>query len=249
MGGPPTKRCPRCGTENPSTMRFCGSCGLDMDAQASAGPPAAASRGFPAWGIVAIVGGVVTVAAVVTILLLTRDSDPVETAAPPPQEQEAGDSRIDELAAYLPPEVVDCQEGGSLRHAVGSFVQESGTAATTGYFASATCDPASGDPVVIKFFLWDGPEIASEQYQGLLIFADQSTDVGDCSIGEEGEMGWSGGGGQGRLACGTNGDGLATLMWTSEAFPVLGTMEATTTDLTLSDIYSVWQGISDYSSA
>ncbi len=239
-----TKKCPRCGTENASTMRFCGSCGVDMDAPAPAaaptpGPTAPPSRGFPVWGIVAIVAGVVVVAAVVTVLLVNQDSDPVETTAPP-QQQETGDPNLDQLGAYLPPEVVDCQEGGSLL--------KDGVS-TIGYLASATCAPASGDPVVIKFFLWESPEEASEQYQGLLIIAGASADVGDCSIGEEGEMGWSGDGGQGRLACGTTDEGIATLEWTSDAFPVLGTMEATTTDLSVSDIYSVWQGLSDYSSA
>lgn len=216
-------------------MRFCGNCGLEMSPQAAGGTQAAPpSRGFPVWGIVAIVGGVVAVAAVV-ILLGTRDSDIPETAALP-QEESAGDPDIDALASGLPPEVTNCQNRSP------EFGYE-------GWGAVLVCEPTSGDPVEVGFYLYWSPEAAASAYDDALASTGITLDSGDCSIDTEAEHAWSGGGGQGRIACGTNEAGQAVLQWTSDGFRIVGTMFATTTDLTVPELYAVWQGISDYGSA
>jgi hypothetical protein len=239
MRSPPTTGCPRCGTDNESTRRFCGNCGADMYPQAAGGTPAAPpSRGFPVWGIVAIIGGVVAVAAVITIVLVTRDSEPPDTATPP-QEQTGGEQAggeqvaIDQLAAYLPPEVTNCQNRSP------EFGYE-------GWGAVLVCEPTSGDPVEVGFYLFESPEAAGSAYEDRLASTGITFDSGDCSIDSLAEHTWSGGGGQGRISCGGNAAGQAVLQWTSDAFPIVGTMVATTTDLTVPDLYTVWQGVSDY---
>ena len=242
MGSPPTQKCPRCGTENAPTMRFCGNCGLDMYPQAAGGAPAAPpSRGFPVWGIVAIIGGVVAVAAVVTIVLLTRDSDPAETVAPV-QEQAADEqgaveqAAVDQLTAYLPPEVTNCQPRSP------EFGYE-------GWAAVLVCEPTSGDPVEVGFYLFESPEAAGSAYEDALASSGITFDSGDCSIDSLAEHTWSGGGGQGRIGCGGNEAGQAVLQWTSDAFPIVGTMVATPTDFSVPALYTVWQGVSDYTAA
>jgi hypothetical protein len=238
MGSPPTTRCPRCGTENASTMRFCGNCGVDMYPQAPGVPPAASpSRGFPVWGIVAIIGGVVAVAAVVTILLVTRGSEPAVTTAPPPDQtagEQQGSTAVDQLTAYLPPEVTNC-------------VDVNDGASPTEGLAEMACNPTSGEAVVVGFTLYESPEAARSAYDEDLAAEGVAVDSGDCSLDTEAEHGWSGGGGQGRIRCGLDDIEQAEVTWTSDAFPIVGRIYITTGgDYTGPELYAIWQGISDY---
>lgn len=209
-----------------------------MDAQVPAGTPATPppSRGFPVWAIVAIVAGVVAVAAVVTVLLVNQDSDPVETAPPVvgPTDTPQGSTAVDQLTAYLPPEVSNCTDVNA------------GDAPEEG-LAEVACGATSGENGVLGFTLYESPEAALAAYEADVAAEGVTFDSGDCSVDTLAEHGWSGDGGQGRIACYQDDFDQGRLAWTSDGYPIVGTVYVTTaSQITVQEAYTLWQGISDY---
>jgi hypothetical protein len=181
---------------------------------------------------------VLVVGIVAAVLLLGGDDPEPQVTLPQPQVQEttqgtAANPTLDQLLAYAPPEATNCTEA-TPAEAYGGAIE------------AVVCESVAEPRAELAFFLYPSPEVAASTYLTIRQTDNIEADTGDCSVGEIGESSWSGGGGSGRLVCGLSGEQPA-LMWTSDAYPVIGQVTARTTELTIQDIYNVWLGISDYS--
>jgi hypothetical protein len=195
------------------------------------GPP---RSGFPAWGIWAIIGGVVLIGAVVAIILLTggEDEPPQQGIIPAPvttAQSPVSDPAVDQLLAYLPAEATNCIETDLMSN--------------IDAIAGVLCDLSTDARVTLDFLLYPSPEAALASFTS----SAGTPNTGDCANGVEGEQGWTGGvNGGGRLLCGPIDDGRGGLFWTSNGFPVLGQVTSRAPDMTSADVYAVWQTIPDY---
>jgi hypothetical protein len=165
------------------------------------------------------------------------------TALPSPSEEptvlpslpdEGSPSAADALIARLPAEVGSCQG-----------------AEPGGYYVDAvavvTCSPTGHPNVYAYFYLFASEQAATSVYRQQRDDAGFVPDTGGCSTGEGGEVGWSGGGGSGRIMCGPgSGDQHATLLWTSDGFPIIGYLAALTPSVPLAQVYETWQDIPNY---
>jgi hypothetical protein len=179
------------------------------------------------------VGIVLAAVAVVVIVMATRDSGgPAQVESPAPQ----SDPELDQLAAYLPPEVSNCVEG--------SGVAPSGLSAQA--IAIMLCDGPVAEQAGVLFYLFDSPDSAAAAYQTYLQERAVAPDSGDCLSGVSGDESWSGAGGSGRIFCGVAEGNLSAMIWTSDGFPVLGHLTSRDPSIMVSGAYEIWQGISDY---
>jgi hypothetical protein len=142
---------------------------------------------------------------------------------------------LDQLRAFLPPEVSDCDE-----QAPGDLFP--------GEIAVLVCDsPDAG--ATAGFRLFPTEAAATSALQAIQQQTGVETDSGDCVSGVAGEESWSGAGGQGRLICGyvtEEGEERSSVLWSSEGFPILGEIRGRSGEPAIEDIYAIWQGVSDY---
>ena len=173
---------------------------------------------------------------ILAVVLLSGEDPPPEVVLPTPGEttqETASNPTLDQLLAYMPPEVSNCIEAT----AAGDY-----GAAIESVLCQSNADPRAE----VTFFLYPSPEAAAGAYQTINQNENQTPDSGDCAAGQGGETAWSGGGGSGRLSCGLSGE-LAAVLWSSDGYPVLGQVTATTPEVTIQEVYNIWLGISDYS--
>ncbi len=264
MGTEQGWRCANCGVVNPPAQRFCGNCGTAFHAAppqqavtptpsspAPGYPPPQAPGGFPMWGWITIGAAALVFVGVVIAILVTRTPEkqadvpatlpasvpavewPVPTVEPSPAA--TPDPAYETLAAQLPPEVIDCQAATS-----------HDPLATT----AALCVVADRTGIGAHFSLYASPEEAEAAYARYREEGNLTPDTGDCAAGTEGEQSWSGGGGAGRLMCGTiKESGLAAIYWSTDGFVINGQVTAGSVETSLADVYSAWQAISVYRSA
>lgn len=215
-------------------------------------PPAPPSKpprsGFSAWARAAVVLATVAAIAAVIVVLVTRDSQeraggptrPSPTEAPtaaspsatPTETSPATSAAFEELAALLPSEVEDCQP------------VEPG-----GYYETATsvayCVNATRSEVAAYFYMFGTESETVGVYETVLQGQGFVPDTGSCSSGESGELSWDGGGGSGRIMCGSD-DNVTTLLWTTDGFSIIGQLFPVSTEMELGELYAVWQDIPIY---
>jgi hypothetical protein len=260
-----TTICESCGSENPSTARFCGECAAELPKiepePETEKEPTGAQR-FPLIGVVAVTV-LVTAVATTLIMMMFRDSDgdpevasataaqptatadPSATATPTPTPSETTTlAPDDQLSALLPPELSGCEtlsvDAAEIPDGFGAPTASIGCIADRG-------DYVGGPDPTASFFLYATEEETIAAYNAFLDRLQvRRGDGGDCSKkGGPGEFSWSGAGGEGRLICYEKEEG-AGLLWISDGFPVLGVIDWPWVIMSVPGPYEVWQGISDY---
>lgn len=210
--------------------------------------PEPTRHGFPAWARAAVVLAVAVGIAAVIFVLATRDpqeragdaTTPSPTEAPsqtsptetPTEGSPTTSAAFEELAALLPSGITDCQP------------VEPG-----GYYEDATsvayCSGAGRTDVGAYFYMFDTEPETAGVYDTIVQGQGYVPDTGSCSSGEGGELSWDGGGGSGRIMCGSAED-VTTLLWTSDGFPIIGQLIPVSTQMELAELYEVWQDIPNY---
>lgn len=209
--------------------------------------------GLPAWARAAVLLAAAAGIAAVIIVLATRGSQErageatrpspslvSPTAAPteaspsttPTEVSPTTSAAFEELVALLPSGIADCRP------------VEPG-----GYYEAATsvayCFPAGRTDVAAYFQMFGTESESAGVYDTIAQEGGFVPDTGSCADGEGGELSWDGGGGSGRVMCGSNED-LTTLLWTSDGFPIIGQLVPLSTEMELGELYEVWQGIPNY---
>jgi hypothetical protein len=198
--------------------------------------------------VVALMGGEKTTSEATSPLVPPPDAQPTEAPVSPPVPA----SGVDQLRALIPPELTNCP----VERTEGLLYPEA-----TGAIA---CD-SPDQRVKAIFHLFPTEDASSAAYQQEMADLGIQPDTADCASSVEGEEGWSGGGGQGRLICSllnaqvlidpatgevTSDQGVVTtgysVLWTSEGFSILGQLVAVVEVTGVQDVYEIWQGISDY---
>jgi hypothetical protein len=189
------------------------------------------------WAVASIVAVLVIsiVSFVVVLTTGTSTSTRIETdalespgAAPSPATAPPA-AAVGQLTALIPPEVTNCEEATA-----NEFFPDA--------IALVKCDSADGRALV-AFSLFATEDASNTAFQGTAQANGFQPDSGDCVNGVPGEESWSGGGGRGRLQCGGE---IPVVVWSSKGFPILGLIGPFSEDVTLQELYAIWQGISDY---